>query len=67
MNDHKRTALRFQIRGLALFGDRENGRDSERGTFTVNGNEFMSMEPVSREDSAEINRAMTALRKELGK
>jgi hypothetical protein len=66
MKKQKNTTLRFKISTLAIFGDRENGRESERGVFTINGEMFMSMEPVSRQHAVEINREMTALRKELG-
>jgi len=62
----KAAAIKFKITTLALFGDRENGRESERGIFTINGEMFMSMEPVSRQHAAEINHEMTMLRKALG-
>jgi hypothetical protein len=62
----KPAKLQFQIIALAIFGDSENGRESERGRFTVNGDGFMSMEPVSRQHAAEINHAMRVLQKELG-
>jgi len=62
----KPAAIKFKISTLALFGDRENGRESERGIFTINGEMFMSMEPVSRHHAAEINHEMTTLCMALG-
>ncbi len=59
------TALRFQISALSIFGDRENGRQSTRGIFTLHGELFQSLEPVSRQHATEINHEMTALREEL--
>jgi hypothetical protein len=65
MKNEKNTTLRFKVATLAIFGDHENGRESERGVFTINGEMFMSMEPVSRQHATDINREMTALRKVL--
>lgn len=58
----KAAAIKFKISHHAIFGDGINGRESERGEFTVNGELFMSMEPVSRQHAAEINHEMTMLR-----
>jgi len=54
--------LRVFVSDQAVFGDSINRRTSTRAVVFVNGIEFTSCPPVSREDARRINEAVSALK-----